>query len=114
MKILLTIAGLLNGSYMLIDGVYVILKGKYMGPAKPGPWAELFYKLNVDVFKLGWLFIAFGILWLIELYALWTNKDWAFAYSITISILTLWYVPAGTFLSLLTIALLLLYRHKIG
>lgn len=99
---------------MLLDGIYVILKGKYIGPEKPGPWAELFYKLNVDVFKMGWIFIVFGILWLIVLYALWTNKSWTLVYGITISILTLWYMPVGTVLSLLTIALLLLYRHKIS
>mgnify|MGYP007060777724 FL=1 len=49
MKIFLTILGLLNGGYMLIDGIYVMLKGKYIGPEKPGLWANLFYKLNIDV-----------------------------------------------------------------
>ena len=32
MKILLTILGLLNGCYMILDGVFVMLKGKYIGP----------------------------------------------------------------------------------
>jgi len=38
---------------MLLDGIYVMLKGKYVGPEKPGPWSTLFYKLKVDVFNLG-------------------------------------------------------------
>ena len=42
MKVLITILGLLNGSYMLLDGLFVLFKGKYIGPAKPGPWANLF------------------------------------------------------------------------
>lgn len=50
---------------MLIDGIYVIINGKYIGPPKPGPWANLFYKFNIDVFKLGPLFMLFGILWLL-------------------------------------------------
>ena len=114
MKILITILGLLNGGYMLLDGIYVIVKGKYIGPEKPGPWAEIFYKLNIDVFKLGWLFILFGILWLTWLFGLWTNKDWIFLYGITISILTLWYLPVGTVFSIIIIAILFLYRQKLG
>ena len=30
MKILITILGLLNGGYMLLDGLFVVLKGKYI------------------------------------------------------------------------------------
>ena len=63
---------------MLLDGIFVIIKGKYIGPEKPGPWANLFYKLNIDVFKLGPLFIVFGLLWLIFLFGLWTNQSWTY------------------------------------
>lgn len=114
MKTLITILGLLNGVFMLVDGIFVSIKGKYIGPEKPGPWAELFYKLNVDVFRLGWLFILFGIFWLIWIFGLWTNKEWAFMYGITISILTLWYLPVGTAFSIIIIAVLLIWRQKIG
>jgi len=69
-QILISILGLLNGGYMLLDGIFVMMKGKYIDPEKPGPWAELFYKLNIDVFKLGPVFIIFGLLWLTWLYSL--------------------------------------------
>lgn len=62
MKILLSILGIINGSYMLIDGIYVMLKGKYIGPEKPGPWSILFSKIDFDIFRLGPLFIIFGLL----------------------------------------------------
>jgi len=114
MKILITVLGLLNGIYMLLDGIFVIIKGKYIGPEKPGPWAEIFYKLNVDVFKLGWLFIVFGIFWLVWIIGLWTNKEWTFIYGIAISILTLWYLPVGTIFSIIIITVLLIWRQKIG
>jgi hypothetical protein len=114
MKILITIAALLNGVYMFLDGVFVLLKGKYIGPEKPGPWAELFYKLNVDVFKLGPVFIALGLLWLMWLYSLWTQQSWSWAFGIVISILTLWYLPAGTILSLMVLGILLFARKKLG
>jgi hypothetical protein len=82
MKLLVTILGFLTGGFMLLDGLYVMFKGKYIGPEKPGPWANLFYKLDVNVFKLGPLFIIFGLLWLAWLYALWTNQGWAYGLSV--------------------------------
>jgi hypothetical protein len=114
MKILITILGLLNGVYMLIDGIFVMVKGKYIGPEKPGPWANIFYKLDVNVFKLGPLFVAFGILWLTWLYGLWTNQGWAYIFGIIISILTFWYLPVGTILSIIVLLVLLTARQKLG
>ena len=107
MKVLITILGFLNGGYMLLDGIFVMMKGKYIGPEKPGPWANLFYKLNIDVFKLGPLFIFFGLLWLVWLYGLWTNQGWAYSFGIIISILTLWYLPVGTIFSLIILLILI-------
>lgn len=109
MKILITILAALNGGYMLIDGIYVLLKGKYIGPEKPGPWASLIGKLNIDVFKLGPLFIVFGVLWIIFIYALWTQQSWAQMFGILVSIMTLWYLPVGTLFSIV-ILLWLLFR----
>lgn len=114
MKILITILGLLNGCYMLIDGLYVMVKGKYIGPEKPGPWAEIFYRLNVNVFKLGPLFVAFGLLWLVWLYSLWTNQSWSYFFGIIISILTFWYLPVGTLFSVVILLVLILAKHKLG
>lgn len=114
MKILITILGLLNGGYMLLDGIYITINGRYIGTDRPGPWAEMFYKLKIDVYKLGGLFIFYGILWLIWLYALWTNKDWAYLYGLFVSIITLWYLPIGTLFSLIIVVILIFARTKIG
>lgn len=114
MKILIAILGFLNGAYMLIDGFFVILKRKYIGPEKPGPWANLFYKFNIDVFKIGPLFILFGLLWLIFIFGLWTNKYWTFPLGILISIMTLWYLPFGTIISLIVLILLITFKPKLG
>jgi len=113
MKILITIFGFLNGAYMLLDGIYVMIKGKYIGPEKPGPWAELFYKLKVDVFKLGPLFIVLGLLWLFWLYSLWTNQSWTYMLGIITCILTLWYLPVGTIFSIFILLILLFSKQKI-
>lgn len=78
MKVLIMLLGLLNGGYMLIDRIYVIINGKYIGPEKPGPWASIFYHFNLNVFKFGWLFIVFGILWLLWVAMWWANKSLPF------------------------------------
>jgi uncharacterized membrane protein (DUF2068 family) len=114
MKILITILAFLNGGYMLLDGLYVMMKGKYIGPEKPGPWAGLFGKFGVDVFKLGPLFIVFGVLWFIWLYGLWTSQGWAHTFGIVVCILTLWYLPVGTLFSLVILFTLIFARQKLG
>jgi hypothetical protein len=114
MKILITILGLLNGVYMLADGIYVMANGKYIGPEKPGPWSNLFYKFNVDVFKLGPLFVGLGLLWLVFLVGLWTNQSWSYPLGLAVSVLTLWYLPVGTIASLVILFLLLTSKTKLG
>ena len=114
MKILITILGTLNGGYMLLDGIYVLLKGKYIGPPRPGPWANIFYKLDINVFKLGPVFIAFGVMWLIWLYSLWANLGWSHAFGITLCILTLWYLPFGTLFSIVILIILVFVKPKGG
>ncbi len=99
---------------MLIDGVYVIVNGKYIGPEKPGPWSDIFSRLNIDVFKLGPMFITFGLLWLQLIYALQTSQSWTYWYGIILSIATLWYLPFGTLIAVLTIALFIFFRNRIG
>lgn len=114
MKSFILLLGLLNGGYMLVDGVFVLLNGKFIGPDKPGPWANLFYKLNIDVFKLGPVFILYGLLWLLWVYAIWTNQSWSHIFGVVISFLTLWYLPIGTLISMVLIILLLLMKNKTG
>ena len=90
----------LNGAFMLIDGIYVMVRGKYIGPEKPGPWAALFEKFRIDVFKLGPLFIVFSLLWLGWLLSWWTRQDWTYIFGMVLSVLTLWYLPVGTLFSI--------------
>ncbi len=113
-KIILTILAFANGIFMTMDGLHVMMKGKYIGPEKPGPWATIFYKLKINVFKLGPLFIILGLSWLIFIYTLWTNQEWTLIFGVIISALTLWYIKVGTFISIITIALLLTCKQQLG
>ncbi len=85
---------------MLIDGIFVMIKGKYIGPERPGPWANLFYIYDISVFKLGPLFILFGLMWLTWLYGFRIKHEWAYAGGIALAISTLWNLPVGTLFSI--------------
>lgn len=61
MKIIITIIGLLNGGFTLLNGIFVTVKEKYIGPEKPAPWAQIFDKLNIDVYRPR---LAFHFVWL--------------------------------------------------
>ena len=107
-RILLIIFALINGGYMLADGIYVLINGKFIGPEKPGPWALVFERLDVNVFRLGPMFVLFGVVWLAFAAGLFTEKVWAIYLGAAISILTIWYFPIGTLLSVAVIVLIFL------
>jgi hypothetical protein len=105
-KILTAVVGLLAGGWMVFDGVHVMLRGKYFGPDKPGPWSVLFARVGIDPFRLGPLFIVLGTLWLVFLVALLCDRTWGWYGAAGIAVLSLWYLPLGTILSLLYLGLL--------
>jgi hypothetical protein len=99
MKYIVTGLSLINGLWMLIDGIYVLLNGKYIGPERPGPWASLLGLTGIDVFKLGPLFVLFGIAWLAFAGAFLTGGTLSRNFGLILSVLTLWYLPFGTLIS---------------
>jgi hypothetical protein len=114
MKILIIILSFINGGFMLVDGIHVMLKGKYIGPPKPGPWANLFEYFGVDVFQLGPLFVLFGIAWLSFVVGILTQQSWTYTLGVLISALTLWYLPVGTLFSVIVLVALMMMRSKMG
>lgn len=111
MKIILCLIALLTGTFMLVDGITVMVKGRYIGPPEPGPWAGLFRAFGINVFSLGPLFLIYGIAWLILVYGTLTNQAWSIRYGLVLAILTLWYLPIGTLMSVIAFILLLLLRR---
>jgi hypothetical protein len=93
--------------WMLFDGIHVLVEGKYFGPPKPGPWSILFIKAGIDPFSLGPMFILFGVAWLVCLSAFLARQTWGRPAMLAMAVLSLWYLPFGTFSAVLCIALLL-------
>ncbi len=102
---------IINGLWMLIDGIFVMTRGKYIGPETPGPWASVLALTGVDVFKLGPLFVTFGLAWLVFAGAFLMNGGWARTFGIVVSIATLWYLPFGTLISILVFILLMFFLN---
>jgi len=112
MKYIVAVLSFLTGGYMLADGIYVMLNGKYIGPPQPGPWAFLFRQLGIDVFKLGPLFIAFGLAWLYFLVR-WLKNRPRYRVGVILSIFTLWYLPVGTLFSVIIFIVLLRMQSRL-
>ena len=109
MKYLVIGLSLINGLWMLIDGIYVMMSGKYIGPEKPGPWASVVFLIGIDVFKLGPLFVLFGLAWLVFGGAIFSEASWARIFGVVLSVLTLWYLPFGTLISIVVLIALVFF-----
>jgi hypothetical protein len=111
--ILLVIA-LLNGGWMTFDGLHVLRTGKYFGPEMPGPWSSLLRKIRLDPFKMGPVFLFLGFLWFLAGSSLLlVHNAFALWFTAFVSVLTIWYLPVGTILSLITILLLGIFQSEL-
>lgn len=112
-KVIASLIALLVGGWMIFDGIHVLKTGKYFGPEKPGPWSDVVAAVGLDPFRFGVPFIVLGVLWLLFLSAMLFHQSWAWYAALLTAVLTLWYLPVGTILSLLYILLLFVFRSKL-
>ena len=110
LKLSMAVVAVLAGGWMIFDGVHVLLRGKYFGPERPGPWSIPFTRLGINPSSLGPLFIALGVLWLVFAIGAIGYRGWGRTGGAIIAVASLWYFPLGTVLSL--IYLLLLYATR--
>lgn len=112
-KIAYLVLAVLNGGWMLFDGIHVLLKGKYFGPPEPGPWSKIVAAIGVDPFSLGPVFILLGFMWVISSIGMLLGTGWAWPMALIGAVCTLWYVPIGSVLALLAILLLWFYKSSL-
>ena len=111
--LLVSLISILNGSWMIFDGNYVKKHGKYFGTEKPGPWSILVHKLGINPLKMGNIFITYGFIWIIGLFLLiLIHNSLIWSLFLIISLITLWYIPIGSIISLINIiALIVSYTN---
>lgn len=115
-----TAIAVLMGCWMTFDGTRALIKGDYVTPrdgpyaGQLGPWAGLLRGAGLDpraaavkatfiVIGLGWLTMAIG-------HAL--GAPWARSGLLVLSVLSIWYLPVGTVLAIVELAILLVLRSK--
>ena len=106
LKIIAAIIAVIAGGWMIFDGVHVMVRGKYFGPDKPGPWSIAWAKMGVDALRLGPVFVGLGLLWMVFLVALLAGQKWGWYGAAVVAVATLWYLPVGTVLSVIYLVLL--------
>lgn len=114
------IIGIVLGGWMAFDGSRAFLKGDYVTPSEGqhagqlGPWAKVVRSAGLEPRSSGvkTLFVVFGLTWLAfsGMHAL--GASWAWSGLVLLSILSLWYLPVGTILAILELALLFLLRAR--
>ena len=107
----LLVSALLLGGWMTFDGIHVLATGKYFGPEKPGPWADLVAAVGLDPFALGPVFVLFGLAWLAAFGLIVARHPASRAAATVAAVATLWYLPVGTLLALAVLILLRLPRR---
>lgn len=113
-KISILVLALMNGGWMVFDGLHVRITGKYFGPPEPGPWSGLVSVLGVDPFTMGPVFIVIGTCWIGSVIGLLYSVSWAWWVLLFTAIATLWYIPMGSIISIAVIALLIIFRSELG
>ncbi len=95
---------LVQGAYMLADGVHFLTSGAYFGNGA-GPWASLVVRTGLDPLSrtMAAVFVVFGALWLASAALLASAAVLARSTAryavVVLAVLTLWYLPVGTLLS---------------
>jgi len=112
MRTLILIIIFIMGSWMIADGIHVILYGSYIGPEKPGPWADLVYMFGFDPTRFGLIFLALGIDWVIGGAGILLDRRWGYYLTLIMALLSLWYIPFGTVLSIAIIMITWFYLKK--
>ena len=115
-RIAISLIALLVGGWLTFDGTRALVSGDYFTPrsgpsaGQLGPWAKVVATVGVDprstVVKCAHLFL--GILWLVALLMFFTRSALGWYALVSCSVLSLWYLPVGTALSVIELCLLFL------
>jgi hypothetical protein len=102
-----------TGGFMLVDGTRNLLTGTYFG-ARLGPWSQLVAGVSLDPHHLGSVFVGLGVAWFVALAGLLRRDPWGWSLAVLVGVCTLRYLPFGTALSLIYLALVTVKRRELG
>ncbi|HVE62783.1 MAG TPA: hypothetical protein VNB94_03125 [Mycobacteriales bacterium] len=115
LQVVTAVLCLLQGGYMVVDGVRALMVGSYITPSSGdyagqlGPWAPVVSALGIDPYSSGMklTFVALGAAWLVAAFGVTAGAHWAWRLGRTVAVLSLWYLIPGTVIAVLVILLLM-------
>lgn len=112
MRIAVLIIAIVVGGWLAFDGTRALSKGDYVTPrsGQLGPWSRVVSILGVDPRSavMKWTHVVLGLAWIASAAVFIVSAPPGRIGLLGCSILTLWYLPLGTVLSIAEIALLCL------
>lgn len=110
------VLALLEGGWLAFDGAHAFATGDYVTPksgsyaGQLGPWSNLWISMGIDPRStlVKAVHVGLGSAWLIAIVCFAFRLPGAWAGMLSCAIAGLWYLPFGTLLSVIQIALLLL------
>lgn len=118
-KWIIIISAVVNFGYMSFDGSRGLIVGDYLRPesgehaGELGPWSDLVEAVGIPPESDGMktIFLVLGVLGLIMAVSFAMEVRGAHKFLLWLSVLSLWYLVAGTILSAIQIILLLVYKR---
>lgn len=114
MRYVISALAVLQGGYMLIDGLRALVTGEYITPSsgayagQVGPWASVVRAvgLSPDMVAMKVVFIVLGLAWLVTAVGVAIPASWAWTATMILAVASLWYAIPGTVISLAILAML--------
>ena len=103
-----------QGGYMLVDGMKALVTGSYITPGSGdhagqlGPWAGLVGRVGIPPESVGMklTFVILGLAWLAAAIGLGFEGSWSWIAALIVAITSLWYLVPGTVISVILLILL--------
>lgn len=115
---------LVEGGWLAFDGGRALLIGDYVTPStgqyagQLGPWSKLVLAVGIEPRStlMKSIHLVLGLAWLAVMVCFALRLPWAWWGMLICAIVSLWYLPFGTLLSMIQIVLLLLppLRPQVG
>lgn len=113
-KILVALA-LIEGLWMTFDGAHALVVGDYVTQSRGshagelGPWSRVVATVGIPPRSTAMkvIFVVYGLSWLAIAIAFLRRAQWAWLAMFVASVATLWYLPVGTLIGMIQLALLL-------
>ena len=114
LRIMILLLGGILGLWLTFDGVLALVTGEYVTPktgahaGQLGPWAGIVRAVGLEpkstVVKCVHVFL--GLAWLVSLAGFAVRASWGRSALLVCSVASFWYLPIGTLIGVVTLAIL--------